>query len=296
MRRSAIRMLAVGFASMIASGAHAGEACLRMEPGEGGAPLIRAAINDRGPFLFVLDTAASGSTLDPNVVRKLAPPRDTATEQAQGLGGPMDAPLYRIASFEAGPLILRNFTAPEIPAPEFAERDIAGLAGVDLFGDKLAVWRPARRCVDVFPSGREPNGGGWSPIEATWIRPWKILLPVRIDQVEGLALLDTGAQYSVLNPAFADRLGLAEASGRLQPGGEMSGIDGRPLKLSQAEVKSASVGVWTWSGPTIRIADLPVFERLGRADAPLMILGMDWLHDRPFAIDYGARKVWLGGP
>ena len=39
-------------------------------------------------------------------------------------------------------------------------------------------------------------------------------------------------------------------------------------------------------------ATLPVFDRLGQSDTPLAIIGIDWLGDRGFAIDYGAQKVW----
>ncbi len=236
--------------AIVAGSAQAGEACLPFTPGDGGTPVIAARVNDQGPFLFILDTAASGTALDPSMVKTLAPPRDAATEQAQGMGGPMDVHFYRIASMIAGPLAMRDFTAPEIPAPQLEDQQIAGLAGVDLFGDALTIWRPRQGCVGVAPTGTLPGGGGWTPIDATWTRPWKIMLPVRIGAVDGLALLDTGAQYSVLNPTFARRLGLGAASGRLRPGGEMFGIDGRPLVLSQASVADVAIGVWR--GPFAR--------------------------------------------
>lgn len=262
--------------------------CLRIEPGDGGSPIIEARLNGQGPFALVLDTAASGSTVDPIQLERLAAPRDNATEEAQGMGGASEVHLYRLASLEAGPLILKDVTVPALPPPDFASHAVVGLAGVDLFGDRLAIWQES--CVAVAPSGGRPDGGGWERAPSRWLRPWKVMLPLTLDGVEGWALLDTGAQHTVLNPAFAARLGLTR--GRLRPGGEITGIDGRPLPLSEARVGSAQAGAWRWTQPALRVGDLPVFSRLGETDAALAILGMDWLAGRDFALDYGAQIVW----
>lgn len=269
------------------------EVCLPWSAGDGGSPVIAAIVNGRGPFHLVLDTAASGTTLDEAVIATLGLNRDVATEQAEGLGGPMSVRLFKAARIEAGPITLSDLTVPEIPAPVFDSHDVAGLAGVDLLAGRLTVWRPETRCVGLLPTGRTPPEASWSAIEATWLQPWKIMLPVRIGAVEGLALLDTGAQHTVLNPAYAAELGLTSASGRLRPGGEISGIDGRPMPLSEADAPEAAIGPWRWTSATVKIGDLPVFGRLGDPDAPLMVLGMDWLDGRGFAVDYEARRVWL---
>lgn len=287
-RFAAIAALALSAPSLaLAAGDSA--RCLPIETGDGGSPVIRARVNGEGPFAFVLDTAASGTTLDETRIALLKPPRDAATEQAEGLGGPMDVKLYRVTTFDAGPANLRDFTVPGIPAPRFESHDVAGLAGIDVFGDALAVWAPDAPCVTLRTGGETP-GDGWRKVEARWIRPWKIMLPIRIDGVDGWGLLDTGAQSTVLNPAFAARLALKDGARR--PGGEISGIDGRPLALEEADVGAVAVGLWTWPRRTAKIGVLPVFARLGEADAPLAIIGMDWLKDAAFAIDYRSQVVW----
>lgn len=280
-------LTAVLFAS---SDASASDGCLPIETGDGGSPVIRATVAGQGPFAFVLDTAASGTTLDETTTARLGLTRDSALETAEGLGGPMDVRLYRTPSLRAGPLSLTEFTVPAIPAPAFESHEIVGLAGVDLFADTLAIWGETPGCVMIQASGQRPGGENWRPVEARWIRAWKIMLPVRIDGVDGWALLDTGAQHTVLNPTFAARLGLG--GDRLTDGGEISGIDGRPLPLSLATVETVSVGHWTWTNRSLRIGDLPVFGRLGEPDTPLAILGADWLGAQGFAVDYGARTVW----
>lgn len=269
------------------------DGCLPVTTGEGGSPIISATVAGQGPFDFILDTAASGTTVDEATATRLGLMRDTATETAEGLGGPMDVRLYRIPALTAGPLSLTDFTAPAIPAPELNGHAIIGLAGIDLFGEAQAVWGDASGCVTLRPSGAA-FGDDWRTVETRWIRAWKIMLPIRIDGVDGWGLLDTGAQHTVLNPAFSARLGLSED--RLSDGGEISGIDGRPMALSLATVEAVRVGVWAWPDRVLRVGALPVFARLGEADAPLAIIGIDWLADRGFAIDYGAKQIWQRTP
>lgn len=268
-------------------------ACLAIERGDGGTPVIQASVNGQGPFAFILDTAASGTSVVEDVAARLDLPRDAETETAQGLGGQMDIRIYRVADLRAGPLALTDHLAAGLPGFGFKSHAVAGLAGVDLFGDRLTVWSPASGCVRIGPGGAEPQGAGWRPIQAVWTRPWKIMLPVRIGGVDGWGLLDTGAQHTVLNPVYGARLGLTAGSDRVRAGGEIFGIDGRALPLLEADVDAVSIGAWSWPSRTLKIGAMPVFDRLGEAEAPLAIIGIDWLADREFAVDYAAQRVWL---
>ncbi|WP_132091353.1 retroviral-like aspartic protease family protein [Caulobacter sp. BK020] len=270
--------------------------CLTYQRGDGGSPVIEAFVEGRGkphgPFFLVLDTAASGTTLDERTIQDLGLQRDVQTETAQGMGGSRDVRLFRVPSLRAGPRVLRDFTVVEIPAPAFASHPVVGLAGVDLFGSTLAAWNGEDGCVTISSGGAAPAGRGWRRIDVRWVRPWKIMLPVRIGGVRGWGLLDTGSQHTVLNPAFARRLGLTEGAGRLDDGGALEGVDGRSLPLSRAEIGPVRVGLWRWKRRVLRVGDLPVFERLGDPATPLAVIGSDWLAGRSFAVDYGGERVW----
>ena len=278
-------MLALATALMLAA---TDPSCLALERGDGASPVIQARVNGQGPFAFVLDTASSGTTLDAPRIALLHPPREPSPDQAQGMGGAVQVDLYRIAAFEAGPIQRRDFVSPEIDPPSFDSHDIAGLAGVDLFGEAMAVWRPAQACVSVRPSG--VADADWVSIPTDWQRPWRILVPIRIGTATGWGLLDTGAQHTTLNPAFAAALHIKADA--LPSGGQITGIDGEPLDLGQAQIENVEIGRWRWPTTPVKVGALPVFDRLGPADTPLAIIGIDWLGDRGFAIDYGAQKVW----
>lgn len=266
-------------------------ACLAIEPGDDDSPIIRATINDHGPFAFVLDTAASGSTIDPSLAATLGLPRDSLTEEAQGMGGGIEVHFHRLRSMRAGPVMLEDAPVPALPAPEFESHSVAGLAGVDLLGDRLTVWLPGTGCVRIAPSGDRPGAEGWKRVPAKWLQPWKIMLPLKIGTASGWALLDTGAQHTTLNPAFARQVGLE--SNRLRPSGSISGVDGRELPLSEGAIANISIGPWRWDRRKVRVGALPVFDRLDGAGQLLAILGMDWLASEGFAVDYGRQEVWL---
>jgi hypothetical protein len=89
--------------------------CLPVETGDESTPIIHARINDGPSFAFVLDTAASGTTLAPTRAEALALPRDTATEDAQGMGGAISVYFHRVRSFKAGPVELRDISFPRCP-------------------------------------------------------------------------------------------------------------------------------------------------------------------------------------
>ena len=265
------------------------ERCLPIEAGDGGRPVVRAKVKGEGPFALVLSTAASGTTLDVQTVSRLGLVRASPTEEGRGTDAAFTAQRFRAPSIEAGALSVSDMIVREASAPAFESHDVVGMAGVDLLTDRLAVWRPGTGCVGLAPSGGRPQGEGWVSIAVDWTQPWRIRVPVRIGAVEGVALLDTGAQRTVLNASFAAALGLMDAPDPLRSGGETAGPDGRATPLLQAEVAGAVIGPWTWETAAVDIVGVP----MGDPGRPLMKLGMDWLTDRSFAIDYGAKKVWL---
>lgn len=263
--------------------------CLPIERADGGSPVITAKVNDAGPFAFVLDTASSGTTLDDRRIARLQLVPDGPAEQAEGMGGAIDVRLYRLRRFQVGPLVIEDMIVPGIASPSLGSHDIAGLAGVNIFGQRLATWRWDRSCVQIGKSGSGPAGPGWKPLRSRWLKPWKVMIPVQIGTAHGWGLLDTGAQKSILSPGFARAAGIGKPD--TATAGGITGIDGRETALVAHEV-TAMVGSWSYRNVGVNVAALPLFDRLGGMNEPVAVIGMDWIGSRQFAIDYGAARVW----
>lgn len=264
-------------------------ACLPLERGDGGSPVIAAQVNNTGPHQFVLDTGSSGTSLDDRRISQLQLAPDGPAEQAQGVGGATDVRLFRLRLFQAGPIAVRDMIVHGIAAPALQSHDVAGLAGVDVFGRHLVTWRWDRSCVQIDPAGSAPSGSGWKPTRSRWLKPWKVMIPVQIGTARGWGLLDTGAQKSILSPGFARaaRIDKADAA----KAGGITGIDGRETSLVGYKV-SAVVGSWSYRNVDVSVAALPLFNRLGGMDQPVAVIGMDWIGSNQFAIDYGTERLW----
>lgn len=268
------------------------DGCLQLERGDDGSAIAAARVNDQGPFYFVLDTAASGTSLNEAAVARLGL-TPIGADEAVGMGGSIDVRLYRVSAIEAGPLLSRDQVVPEFPAPEFTSHDISGLAGVNLFEGQLVTWDLGAMQVRASASGAPPVGQ-WREVEVDWMQPWKVLAPITINGVAGEALIDTGAQRTVLNAAFVRALGMDLANAPQVD--SITGVDGAAQPLVGVTITTAVVGPWVYRDQRAYAAELPVFQRLGDPDRPLVVLGVDWLAQRRFAIDYQTRRVWLAEP
>lgn len=116
------------------------------------------------------------------------------------------------------------------------------------------------------------------------------MLPMRIGTASGWGLLDTGAQKTTVSPGFARAIGLGK--GITDRADTISGIGGEEIPLAAHVVPKAMVGQWHFEHRALRSAALPLFDRLGGMDAPVAVIGMDWIGTKSFAIDYGRQLVW----
>lgn len=262
---------------------------IQVARGDAGSPVVSGSVNGRGPLFFILDTGASGTTLRPKTVAEFNLPRDAANDQGQGIGDAVEVALHRVRTIDIGPLNLRDIVVPAVPAPVFDSHDIVGLAGVDLFVDRMAIWNLSKMEVIVRGSIDLTAERCWHRTPSTWLRPWKVMIPISIAGHVGQAMIDTGLQHTTMNRAFA---ALARPTEQV-PAGEMSGVDGSLIPVMRGHVRSIVLGPLAWSSRTVQIADLPLFQRLGDPAAPTLVLGIDWLEGQTFAIDYKTQTAWF---
>lgn len=251
------------------------------------------------PISFLLDTGASRSQIARNIIKKLHIPRDRwSSSTIRGVGGyqrSRDADLKSL-TLDGVPLhrnrIDRDLTLAVGPAVSPGSTRLAGILGADIlsaydvdidFGQNSVSLMTIAGCSGVFVP--------WtSPVMAIpAIRPLQtlMLIPVRIDHTVMLALLDTGANLSIITATGMQKLGLTQAS--------IS--DGRPQKISG--IGPETVTAWLHRFDQLHIGtesdqDIPLWV------APIhilpiidMIIGLDWLHRHRIWISYATNQVFM---
>ncbi|MEO1641789.1 MAG: retropepsin-like aspartic protease [Pseudomonadota bacterium] len=115
-------------------------------------------------------------------------------------------------------------------------------------------------------------------------------IPVELNGVKGLALVDTGSDVTYINSAYASVAGatfLPEKT--LEIFG--TGPETSPVKIMRAE--RFDLGDHRKEKFEILSANTPVFDYVGRAERPSMVLGMDTLGALRLQIDREKQEIIL---
>ncbi|NQY96664.1 MAG: aspartyl protease family protein [Henriciella sp.] len=117
-----------------------------------------------------------------------------------------------------------------------------------------------------------------------------ILVPIKINSVRGLALIDTGADMSFVNPEFA------EAAGAKIDEERTALIRGSDLNRNKASVFKfrrlifADNEMRRFSLPAL---ETDLFSELGYGDQPMMVMGMDLLRNFRLQVDRERRRIYF---
>ena len=177
--------------------------------------VVPAGINGHWVRL-VVDTGAERTTVTDAAADRLGLPHDPRyVNRSLGIGGATTAPDVTIERLVLGGV---HFPIDRIAVGTFNLRtegglNAHGLLGADILlafdldidvpGSKLTLYR-SRVCPDRRPPWPEPA----EEITGVRVRRDRLLLPFELDDVPGLAILDTGAQGDVVGAEMARRMGL----------------------------------------------------------------------------------------
>ena len=245
----------------------------------GWTPLVQVSLDDHDPEWMLVDTGAPYTYVDPTVF-----------------------------DIEDGVTVLRNQTLGAFGLT-FAERDVvildlggalAGLFGADILSSyQFAVDYQASEAY-LFEDVALPVdlGADTLPVEtvdAPVIGPGKrIVVDVEIEGVEAKALLDTGASYVTVDPAFLEDLGLGRPELCCQT---VITADGE-FEVPVTRLKSLKVGGVAEVTSVVASPEYPGSTLLSRlsaeVDEPLVaLIGGAYLREFLITVDYPHERLWL---
>ena len=240
-------------------------------------------INDRGPFRFAVDTAASASVVADDLVEVVGiePAGQLDMHTVIGLER---VPAVRARTLASGSLSVEDARMAVGSRPGLIGLD--GLLGLDLLANQRLVMRfrgQGRSSINrsrpdhdqflgvVRPRVRfqPPQGGGAELMVVNAL--------VRGQQVQ--AIVDTGAQVTLINPALAAAAEARPFQSRAASTGTalVQSPTGRAA-LAQAMVISAvHFDELVLDRLAVLMGDFHIFRLLGLADTPAMLMGVDVL-------------------
>jgi predicted aspartyl protease len=227
--------------------------------------LVSVCINGRGPFPLVLDSGATSSALDSQVVHTLGLPSAGKASKASGISCTTTSQPVKVTDWSIGSMALQGQTVGSSTIPNFGlHKAPAGLLGSDVlsrFG-ALRIDYQQQKLVLPGPEGPVPSGRhvvrgpSTTPTPADILTgyPTQTAVPLAVasidDQVIALTpvqfsspvnftfMVDTGASGSAVSTEAASSLKLPTLKKRQH-------VSGAACQTSVALVRS---GKWSMSG------------------------------------------------
>jgi predicted aspartyl protease len=259
-----------------------------------GFPIVEIAINGAGPYAMVLDTAAGITTVTTPLKDELGLLNVGRMPQPLQLaGGAQAVDLYTMGYVTLGGQVAPAPITIILDAPLKYVRQARGILGMNVLSRfSVDIDQPGKRIILLEPGAMPSSGFDWSMLPTA--RRWDHFLVVdaNVGGIAVKALIDTGANQTILNGRLRDALGIAEGD----PGvtaGKLALTDARTLKT---RIGPIALDRTQWETLEIQAGDLPLFKALGMSEAPAMILGNDALKQVRLFIDYAGDRIYLTRP
>jgi len=116
----------------------------------GNSIIVRARLNGRGPFRFILDTGAEMTLISPRVARQIgAPPLERRIDVLGVNGKPVAASLVRLDEVSLGASKVRRLRAAAHAIPAINSQNVAGLLGQDFLNHFVFQLNPSARTLTL---------------------------------------------------------------------------------------------------------------------------------------------------
>ena len=257
-------------------------------------PVVMTQIDGQDAPMLV-DTGAQRTLIDSDAATRLGVWRDTWVAMTmQGVGGSERQRVADLQSFSLGGVTLerRSVGARQVVAvgqmPPI--REAIGLLGMDMLGPMGLDLNldPRNRLLTLYPSG-----AGCTPLPvpsnaaviATGERGGHLLVSIELNRQPITAILDTGADRTLITQSAAGRLGVTVLPPTSDPPILMSGIGPETQTLNTYRVDLTVSGME-------RNADFPILVgNFEIAPGIEMLLGADWMSTHRLLIDGPAHRL-----
>lgn len=256
---------------------------------------VQASIGD-APVTLLLDTGAERTLLTEAVVDRLGLPRDPQhATQTFGIGSPTvawDAKLPLGLTLGGTRFPVNRVSVGRFGIDRIAGGSADGLLGADILlafdidldlpAGRLTFYRARRACPDAGPPWSVPYVG----LAGIAAKRDRLLVPIVLDGVAGMGVLDTGAQRSSMSLRLARRVGLEEAALADDQTVMAHGASPDRVAVRVHRFRELRVGPAVMHGPSLPVVPMP--EGMGDA-----LVGADFLHGRRVWLSFATRHMFV---
>ncbi len=256
---------------------------------------VRAKI-DGEPVTLLVDTGAEGTVLTEAAVDRLHLPRDLQhASSTLGIGSwieTWDAKLpkglvlgnthFPVDSVSVGRFVIEQEDGVSVDGLLGADILLAFDVDLDLPARRITFYRARRECPEAAPPWHEP----YVAVSGVGTRRNRLLVPFELDGVAGMAVLDSGAEFSSISQGMAERTGLAA---------DAMATD-RTMMAQGAAPDQVPVHIHLFStfrvGPAMmHTPELLVVPKVGAmADA---LVGADFLRGRRAWLSFSTQRIFV---
>jgi len=265
-------------------------------------------VNDKGLFVlegveidgasldFVIDTGATHSAIFKRSLSKAGLKDSSRKERiVHGMIESQSRRVLTLSEMKLGPLQYNQkpIIVLDSPLATFGEaEEYDGLIGMDILASYNLIISPSTQELKLIPKDNEiyvPSY--WSRIELT-PNPFQVdnrdlhFLQLRIAGRRTVALLDTGAQLSIINWAAASFSQVKSMKRRLERDWQMQGAVGAFKPRTRIKLEHFRGGQKFWIDKNFIIMDFESLDVLGFGEKPFIIAGVNLFSDETMFIDF----------
>ncbi len=248
-------------------------------------------VNGVGPFAFVVDTGASSSVISPRVAARLKLVPDPARAKLlRGITGSEVVATVTVQSITAGEIVLPKSELPVVEPRVFADAD--GIFGADAFARGCLYVNFANAHVSILRTACPRVGQNWEVMRAQLRFGGLAVVKARVGATRVIAIVDTGAERSLGNPALLAASGLQALADDPQSRKQVFAATSQAVFGNLVATPSIRLGGVEIGNLQVVFGDFEVFRMWGVGDQPAIVLGMDILGTtQALMVDYRREEI-----
>jgi len=258
-----------------------------------GLPVIEGQINGK-KIGVLLDTGAHWSGITKAAAERLNLSTRATGEYVTGVGGESRVLLARVEEFRIGEAVRKDWRIRV-----FGERPIPGvdfILGDDFFRQLEVEFDYPRSVIRLFQAeGCERSAlSYWGPaLQVPMENDNKIMVPVKVNGRQAIALIDSGASTSAVSTWLARDVGITPETPGVVAAGCTFGIGAGIAQQWVAQFDSLQIGDQVIRDPRLHVTDYGGDRGWTGSALPELILGTDFLRTHRVLVSFGQRKVYF---